>query len=158
MTASTLRGSELGALVSVPAMARPAARPSVERRSWSAPAPFRREESGGRMTHESLRGAPTKIPIRLVEVLRIATGAAIASCTVCRAAGGTLVTARPAPVPVNSTFTVVADADVAGPSLGTDRGEGRVGPRVRLTPCGATSRFESLDMALPKNFENGAIH
>ena len=45
------------------------------------------------------------MPMRLVELLRVATGAAaIASCTVSRAAGDTLVTARPAPVPVNSMF------------------------------------------------------
>src|SRR5882762_4354120 len=129
MTASTLRESGLGALVSAPAITRPAARPSVERRSWSAPAPFCRDKPSGRTTHESLCRAPAKMPTRLAEVFRVATGATIASCAVSRGAADTLVTARPAPVPVNSTFTVVADADVAGPSLGTNRGEGHVGPR-----------------------------
>lgn len=130
-------------------MNRMAVRLSVARRSWSALAPVGCEESGGRTTHESLRGAPAKISMTLIEVLRVETGVVIlsgvASCT-----NGvvTLVTARPAPVPVNSTFTIVVEADVAGPSLGTEREGARESPRPQL-------RFSLPEP--PKSFESGAI-
>ena len=97
--------------------------------------------------------------MRPIEVLRVATGAKIASCVASCAIGAeTLVTARPAPVPVNSMLTVVAEADVAGPVFGVGREETPKGPRPRLTPWGDTPLFESPEVALPNSFESGAIH
>ena len=135
MTASTFRGSELGVFVLAEPMARSAARPSIARRNRSPLDPCCREEPGERTTQESLRGAPAKMPMRPIEVLRVATGARIASGVASCAIGAeTLVTARPAPVPVNWMFTVVAEADVAGPVFGEGREETPKGPRPRLTP------------------------
>ena len=92
--------------------------------------------------------------MRLSEALRVATGARIAPWTAsCATEGDALVMARPAPVPVNSTFTVVVEADVAGPLFGAERGEGHRGLRPRLVPL-----FESPEVVLPKSFESGAIH
>ena len=70
-------------------------------------------------------------------------------------------TARPTAAPLNSTFTVMADAERAGWSLGAMRGGGRPRPMLRAGGESARDAAESEEAApppgSPRNLERGAI-
>ena len=73
-----------------------------------------------------------------------------------------LVTERPTPAPLNSTLTVIAEAESAGCSFGTTRGGGRPRPRLRAGGESARDAAASCEVPLPpgspRSFEIGAIH
>lgn len=69
-----------------------------------------------------------------------------------------LVTARPSPVPENSTLTVVVDADAAGAIFGTSLAD-RAGACPRLLDRISGEGPLSFGAAgAPKSFVRGAIH
>ncbi len=127
------------------------------------------EGAVGRTTHGSTSaleaGAPAKMPMKLDDTLWWVDMPTSIEDSVAEMVGcgeKVLVTARPTPVPENSTLTVVAEAASAGPSLGTNRAGrtvSRLFPRVALRVGGPRSLWDISTLPVgEKSLDMGAIH